>query len=940
MATLLYGLAEAALWSSLIIVFVFVIRKPVVRYFGAKWSYALWLLPALKMMILVTPQTQLSLLPSWQTIIYNFNMQQGVYALLQNGKPLTASEALFKQINAENTARLEAMKTAMREGGSTFPAERISERNIPLKISPSSAPVGGWPVFSEIDGVTIIFFVWLGGFVMMGLVTILRHVRLYEQLLKEKREPSPEMRALLAQLCLKMGLKFQGDVFVSARIQGPAVIGWLHPKLVLPLRFVEFYSQRETEFILAHELAHLQRKDFLFTAWALALKCIYWFNPLIYLAYPLFRLDQELACDQLVLTSVAPQERKSYGLTILKTLSQPEMMLERFQVGCFWFTFSQMKERIVMINHHRNSKGRSMLALISMIVLGFTALTFAASDMVKDPSTGKMVTAPEYGGTFTFANPLELPHADSAHSGGAGVAVSGVVEKLAIMNWALDRDEFAIRSTYTPEFTFRGHLAESWEQPDPKTYIFHIRPGVHWHDKAPMNGRELTADDIEYTYHRHMGLGDFTEATSPGPSPKDLPWESITATDKYTVVMKLKEPPPAGALSLILGIWSHTFIYPPEVIKEHGDVKDWRNLVGTGPYEMTDWVEGSSITYIKNPDYWGHDEKYPQNRLPYFDELQSVIVKEEATYLAGLRAGKIDFIGFTAGVSDIQSVDVIESLRRTNPEIVLQPWWDRSETSYALDASKPPFDDVRVRRAMQMALDLEGINRSYFKSTAMWQPQGMVGEAVSGFSTPFEEWPAEVKKGHMYDPAGAEALLDAAGYPRGADGTRFKTVLNHMWRFPLGYSELAATYWADIGVDVEINVMDEAAAAAVRTERAWEGMLSIVQGSNSDPFYTIRAAASSTVYNYHGIENPELEALIEAAPAATSIEEQQRLVKEADMYTIENHWYVWGPKAGKYMAHQPWVIGFNGETWLGMQDRLLIFARLWVDSALKKEMGH
>ena len=137
---------------------------------------------------------------------------------------------------------------------------------------------------------------------------------------------------------------------------------------------------------------------------------------------------------------------------------------------------------------------------------------------------------------------------------------------------------------------------------------------------------------------------------------------------------------------------------------------------------------------------------------------------------------------------------------------------------------------------MQMALDLEGINRSYFKSTAMWQPQGMVGEAVSGFSTPFEEWPAEVKKGHMYDPAGAEALLDAAGYPRGADGTRFKTVLNHMWRFPLGYSELAATYWADIGVDVEINVMDEAAAAAARTERAWEGMLSIVQGSNSDPF--------------------------------------------------------------------------------------------------------
>ena len=72
---------------------------------------------------------------------------------------------------------------------------------------------------------------------------------------------------------------------------------------------------------------------------------------------------------------------------------------------------------------------------------------------------------------------------------------------------------------------------------------------------------------------------------------KTLPWESITATDKYTVVMKLKEPPPLNTLSAILG--KQTWIYPPEVLKEHGDAKDWRNLVGTGPYEMTDWVEGS-----------------------------------------------------------------------------------------------------------------------------------------------------------------------------------------------------------------------------------------------------------------------------------------------------------------------------------------------------------
>ena len=112
----------------------------------------------------------------------------------------------------------------------------------------------------------------------------------------------------------------------------------------------------------------------------------------------------------------------------------------------------------------------------------------------------------------------------------------------------------------------------------------------------------------------------------------------------------------------------------------------------------------------KNPDYWKDDEKYPGNRLPYSDEIHSLFIAEEATRLAGLRSGQIDFLGFPAGVSDITSVEVLESLQKNNPEIVLQAWWDRSETSFALDATKPPFDDVRVRRAMQMAIDLEGID--------------------------------------------------------------------------------------------------------------------------------------------------------------------------------------------------------------------------------------
>ncbi len=166
-------------------------------------------------------------------------------------------------------------------------------------------------------------------------------------------------------------------------------------------------------------------------------------------------------------------------------------------------------------------------------------------------------------------------------------------------------------------------------------------------------------------------------------------------------------------------------------------------------------------------------------------------------------------------------------------------------------------------------------------------------------------------------------------------------MLNHLHRFPFDYTELAATYWAEIGVDVEINVLDEASAGPTRRDRTWEGLIYHAMGVSTAPLSFIRIFAYSTSFdNLHGIGYPELDALVDAAVATTSIEEQQRLVKEIDMYMIENHWYVWGPMTGVYRAVQPWVTGFNGEWMISYMDQQSIHARLWIDSALKAEMGH
>ena len=906
--------------------------------FGANWGYALWLLPALKMMILVTPQTQLSLLPSWQTIIYNFNMQQGVYALLQNKKPLTASEALFKQIGADNTARIEAIKTAvMQEGRSAFPANRISEQSLPASGFSSSDPVGGWSIFEEIDGMTILFFGWLAGFAVMGLITVGGHLRLQRQLQREKRKPSKEMRWLIEKLARKMGIKFQGKVLVSDRIQAPAVTGWLNPKLVLPFQFAGYYSQQEIAFMLSHELVHLQRRDYFFITWALVLKCVYWFNPLIYVAYRLFRLDQELACDQRVITSVPLNERKSYGLTILKTASQPEMMFENFQAGCFWFTFSQMKERIAMINHHRNSKGRSMLALLSMIVLGFTTLTFAAQKYVTDPTTGKVVSEPEYGGTITYVMGTDRTRPfDTYLSGSATVVAGGVVEKLGKLDWAMKRDEYHFLSGYVmPIHVIKGALAESWDiSPDGLTYTFNIRKGVRWHDKPPMNGRELTAEDVEYNFHRMLGIGSgFTE---PSPAIGELgqpQWESITATDRYTVAFKLKQPY-LRAVNVITD-WYNMAINPPEVIKEHGNMEDWRNLVGTGPFMLTDYVEGSLFTYIKNPDYWDYDEKFPGNRLPYIDELRVPVMPEESTYLAALRTGKVDYVGW-AGGSQIASIDVIEKLKQTNPELVIYPFSEGNVNIFTPHVSKPPFDDIRVRWALQMALDLETINRTFYKGYGDTTPMGVI--ATDGFYIPFEEWTQEVKKAYTYDPEGAENLLDEAEYPRGSDGIRFKFVFKHEDGMDMSYTELIAAYWREIGVDMEIEIFNYTQRGeALRTKEF--DMISTRTAGVADPITMVEMFNSKGLWNAVAANDPVYDALYEKALAVSTFEEQKPLAIEMDMHVIKKHWVIWGPDTPEFNVVQPWIKGYNGEGGLGGLMKMPIFARLWVDQDLKKEMG-
>ena len=170
--------------------------------------------------------------------------------------------------------------------------------------------------------------------------------------------------------------------------------------------------------------------------------------------------------------------------------------------------------------------------------------------------------------------------------------------------------------------------------------------------------------------------------------------------------------------------------------------------------------------------------------------------------------------------------DDAESLQRTDPELVMTTAiFGKSNLSHSMDVRQPPFDDIRVRQAMQLAVDNETINQGLYGGLAFTTPMGIIGAGVIGFYTPFAEWPEELKANYGYDQERAERLLDEAGYPRGTDGTRFKTTyLTTTTRGDIEFTQVAKDYWAKIGVDVELDVVDQETMMSHWNNHTYEGM--------------------------------------------------------------------------------------------------------------------
>ncbi|MFC1921278.1 ABC transporter substrate-binding protein [Chloroflexota bacterium] len=535
---------------------------------------------------------------------------------------------------------------------------------------------------------------------------------------------------------------------------------------------------------------------------------------------------------------------------------------------------------------------------------------------------------PEYGGTLVLRATSDPTSWDPYYGGAAVWGFYSILEKLAFTDWSLDREIWDMKSPFVPIKYRVGCLAENWEIPDWGTYIFHIREGIYWQDIYPVNGREFTAYDIEYHFHRLLGLGKygFTEQSPYVTFQQYALIESIDATDKYTLAIKLKEPS-IDTFDTLTDQLSANMIVPPEGVDEWGDVNDWDRMISTGPFILEDFTPSSVLTLKKNTNYWGYDERHPENQLPYVDKVTMLIIPDSSTAQAALRTGKVALLG---GL-DWETADYLE---KTNPELEKMPL---PGAAYCLDlrCDNEPFTDIKVRQALQMAVNLEELADVYYGGTVGPEPYGMIGPSLNGYFTPFDEWPQEVKDTYAYNPEGAKALLAEAGYPDG-----FQTHALASTTSDTDLLQLMNAYFKDINVDLELQIVEYGTFSAL--SRGGKGDQMIVSGTSfSWPITRCLGRGFSTyIINYTHNNDSVFDEMYNSYSTSLDEEERRLIAVEANDYAIAQHWRVIGVPTQVFAMYQSWFKGYSGENPIGGMATSQYMSRMWIDQDAKKVMGH
>ena len=445
-------------------------------------------------------------------------------------------------------------------------------------------------------------------------------------------------------------------------------------------------------------------------------------------------------------------------------------------------------------------------------------------------------------------------------------------------------------------------LAESWEiSDDGLEYTFHLRQGVKFH-----NGNDFTAEDVAYTFHRMLTVegGVNTEFIDQIKGADELlagetdTLEGVEVVDDYTIKVTLKEPF-AGFLASISS--PGVSIYDSEATEAAGDQfgMDPAMTVGTGPFEFSSWSFNNQLVLTRNEDYWKGASGLPGVVIK--------IIPDTETQSMMFESGELDILDLD------YAADSVDRFTETYPDQIVQG--PRVGIVYfTMNFNKEPFQDVRVRKAVQMSIDRQAILDALYGGRGQVE-QGIFPHGLIGFN-PVQE---EIK----YDPEAAKALLAEAGYADGfdmeiaADSSASDTMTMAL--------EIVSDQLAEVGIRAEIKNYDESTWLETRKSGELGSFMSTWSADYNDPdnfIYTFFGNEEKT--RIRSINYPDTEVMERVAKARTLVNEDERLAEyKALEEKLIHEDAAWVPMFSRLhlFAVSKRVQGFT-PLWSGLSDQL------------------
>lgn len=401
---------------------------------------------------------------------------------------------------------------------------------------------------------------------------------------------------------------------------------------------------------------------------------------------------------------------------------------------------------------------------------------------------------------------------------------------------------------YGEDGQIKPHLAEKWEQIDSQTWKFFLRKGVKFH-----NGEEMKASDVVYSFKRATSeLGVRVQYIMGMVDPAGL-----EIVDDYTVIVRTKAPfsPFVGYLPYI----------GAAIISEKAYEQPGAELhpVGSGPWKFVEWKKGDSLSYVRNDEYWGEKADAEKMIIRAIPEANSRLIE--------LETGNVD-VAISMTVNDKAKIEENAKLElKTSPTTVF--------TYLGFQNNKAPFNDVRVRQAIDWATDAEGIVASVHRGAAVYTP---------GPITPQQKYFNDSEMADRYDVEKAKQLLAESGI----DLTKTYSILVNENQPRIDLATIVQSQLAEVGMKVEIKQMETAAYFdAITTEDkdmyvgGW-GAVGFPEPDNNlyGPFHSSMIPSNNSSF----YSNAELDAMLAKSRELPDGAEREALIKDIQKHIRDN----------------------------------------------------